>query len=516
MADKRREVQHFVVPSHDLRADAVAQALASVAPNRATVVIFPPPGDDYGTFWRREPVKPWEKAESARVLVAWSLPVDPHVRLEWRDLLVQEANVAEYRFALLPSDASTDWTEWLRLALGDWVAPRPAPEDVAVRRGTRVAGTTRATSGFEAGFATVPPFGPMNDLMRELDECRRTYRRVIGTDIDARRERVLTHVDTVLARKPEDAFSPTTTTTASKRPRSTVPATANVDAEVERVNTALARIAKESKVNEFILDRRTLPRVLLLGDSGVGKTLVAHYLSRRAPTSAGDKNHERFKRIPIPNYLQREDAFEHEVFGYCGGAYTSARPRGSRGFLLERMGGVVFFDEIGDANPALQAKLLAYLDDYLVSPVGWDWEPIACPTLVVAATNRPLSAWVAEDSDSTDARFRNDLFQRFNVVLEVPSLRQRIDELDYLLEVLLADPALNPGLVVTVIGEKALDVVRDAVATGLFDNGNFRLLESAFKRACLAAAADGRDYLVEADVRNALGSRATRSSETAA
>lgn len=80
------------------------------------------------------------------------------------------------------------------------------------------------------------------------------------------------------------------------------------------------------------------------------------------------------------------------------------------------MGGVVFLDEIGTANATIQAKLLAYLDDYTVRPRGWTSDPFDCPTLVVAATNRTL------DELKTPEIFRADLLARFTDIEEVPSV----------------------------------------------------------------------------------------------
>ena len=106
-----------------------------------------------------------------------------------------------------------------------------------------------------------------------------------------------------------------------------------------------------------------LPRLLLRGETGVGKTLIARYLQEEADL--------RPPRISIPEYLGKEDMFEYDLFGYVHGAYTGGREDGDHGLLLENVGGVVFLDEIGEANEIIQAKLLAYLDDYRIRPRGW-------------------------------------------------------------------------------------------------------------------------------------------------
>jgi DNA-binding NtrC family response regulator len=162
------------------------------------------------------------------------------------------------------------------------------------------------------------------------------------------------------------------------------------------------------------------------------------------------------------------------------------------------MGGVVFFDEIGDASLAIQAKLLAYMDDYQVTPRGWSGESLFCPMLVVAATNRPIDDWsVDSEKEDHERRFRNDLFRRFNFVIRIPSLNERKEqELAYILDVLMQMEAFNPERKIKEIGAGALQWLQNFD----FDKGNFRDLETMLRRACRRAVGDGRGYLVESDV----------------
>jgi hypothetical protein len=225
-----------------------------------------------------------------------------------------------------------------------------------------------------------------------------------------------------------------------------------------------------------------LPKLLLRGDSGVGKSLIAGYLHART----GWKG--RPLRIPIPEYLGKEDMFEYDLFGYCKGAYTDGKEDGSRGLLLSNAGRVVFLDEIGEANEYLQAKLLAFLDDYRVRPRGWEGEPFYCPVLVVAATNKDLEEMVQRK------KFRGDLLARFTDRHRIPGLNERIGDLPFILDCLLQRPAMNPGI--ETIGEKAYDAIRKLD----FKKENFRGLENLFRAACERALRDGRTYLVEADI----------------
>lgn len=227
-----------------------------------------------------------------------------------------------------------------------------------------------------------------------------------------------------------------------------------------------------------------LPKLLLSGDSGVGKSLIAAYLHSKTGWAG------RPLRIPIPEYLRKEDMFEYDLFGYCKGAYTGGKDEGSRGLLLGNTGRVVFLDEIGEANEYLQAKLLAFLDDYKVRPRGWEGEPFFCPVLIVAATNKDLDHMVKTK------RFRGDLLARFSDRHKIPSLQERIDDLPFILDCLLQRSSMNPGLRIQQIGQQAFEFLKSRG----FGEGNFRELENLFRAACERAIRDnGRTHLVKAD-----------------
>ena len=140
----------------------------------------------------------------------------------------------------------------------------------------------------------------------------------------------------------------------------------------------------------------------------MGKTLFAKYLAGAATD---------FKKVFIPEWLNKEDMLEYDLLDMRVEPTRTARVKETLAKLLNVVGGVIFFDEIGTASPAIQAKLLGYMDDYRVEPRGWTYGAFECPTLVVAATNLPLEK--LQDQD----RFRPDLLARFTDIENVPPLR---------------------------------------------------------------------------------------------
>jgi len=158
--------------------------------------------------------------------------------------------------------------------------------------------------------------------------------------------------------------------------------------------------------------------VLITGESGTGKDLVAkviHYSSGRAARPF----------LNITCSALPETLMESELFGHERGAFTDARTQ-KRGLLEQADDGTVFLDEIGEMTPALQAKLLRFLEEKAFRRVGGSAD-IHVDVRVIAATNRNLEETVR------DGKFRDDLYYRLNVLrLEVPPLRARVDDLSRL------------------------------------------------------------------------------------
>jgi PAS domain S-box-containing protein len=152
--------------------------------------------------------------------------------------------------------------------------------------------------------------------------------------------------------------------------------------------------------------------ILLLGESGVGKDLVAkyiHHFSRRS-----DRPFVKINCGAIP-----ENLLESELFGYEGGAFTGARKEGKKGLIEEAEGGTLFLDEIAELPYHLQVKLLTVIEERIIVSIGAS-KPKTVDTRIIAATNRDINQMVKKGS------FREDLFYRLNVIsLHIPPLRER-------------------------------------------------------------------------------------------
>jgi DNA-binding NtrC family response regulator len=207
--------------------------------------------------------------------------------------------------------------------------------------------------------------------------------------------------------------------------------------------------------------------VLLLGESGTGKSRLAryiHYTSRRAAAPI----------VEVHCAALPETLLEGELFGHEKGAFTGATQR-KPGHLAAADGGTLFLDEIGEITPATQVKLLRFLQERRFVPLGSTAER-AVDARVVAATHRDLAEAVR------DGRFREDFLYRLNVFsIVVPPLRDRPEDVVPLAERFLSGRGLPP--------EKLSAGARDRLL-GHGWPGNVRELENVLERA-LILAGDG-------------------------
>ncbi|HEU0034985.1 MAG TPA: sigma 54-interacting transcriptional regulator [Kofleriaceae bacterium] len=204
--------------------------------------------------------------------------------------------------------------------------------------------------------------------------------------------------------------------------------------------------------------------VLICGETGVGKEVVAAAIHHASPRRSGP-----FVRLNCASLP--ETLLESSLFGYEKGAFTGAERR-TRGFFEAAHGGTLFLDEIGEVSLATQAKLLRVLEDHQLTRLGGT-EPIAVDVRVVCATNRALDAEVRRGA------FRNDLYFRISAfTILVPPLRDRPGEILPLAEHFLGQ----------VSGGRGKPVLSPAAATALRGYawpGNVRELRNAIERAAV-------------------------------
>ncbi|MDO8177137.1 MAG: nitrogen regulation protein NR(I) [Undibacterium sp.] len=199
--------------------------------------------------------------------------------------------------------------------------------------------------------------------------------------------------------------------------------------------------------------------VLITGESGSGKELVARALHKHSPRSAQPFIALNTAAIP-------KDLLESELFGHERGAFTGAQAT-RRGRFEQAEGGTLFLDEIGDMPFDLQTRLLRVLSDGHFYRVGGH-QPMKANVRVIAATHQNLETRVK------DGLFREDLYHRLNVIrLRLPSLRERREDIPLLTKFFLAQSAKQLGVDVKRISEAALNFL-----SGLEFPGNVRQLEN--------------------------------------
>jgi transcriptional regulator with PAS, ATPase and Fis domain len=165
---------------------------------------------------------------------------------------------------------------------------------------------------------------------------------------------------------------------------------------------------------------RSHAKVLITGESGVGKEVVARLIHARSARSA--------RPFIVINCAGVPDTLlESEFFGHTRGSFTGAY-RDHSGLLQQAEGGTVFLDEVGEMSPRLQATLLRFLETSEIQRVGAAGGNVRVDVRIIAATNRVLTARIA------DGAFREDLYYRLNVVnLEIAPLRERPDDIEPLM-----------------------------------------------------------------------------------
>src|SRR6185503_10131957 len=246
-----------------------------------------------------------------------------------------------------------------------------------------------------------------------------------------------------------------------------------------------ARMLTQAELPGFICASRAMNRVieqihkirssdvtvLITGESGTGKELIA-----RAVHTGSSRRFNTF--LPFNCSAAPRELIESQLFGHRKGAFTGA-VESNRGIIRAAERGTLFLDEVGDLPIELQPKLLRFLQEGEIHPIG-ESQPQQVDVRVVAATNSDLERAV------TEGRFREDLFHRLNVIrIHVPPLRERREEVPVLAAHFLEHFSSRAGKHPLTVTQEAIDAL-----TGHDWPGNVRQLRNEIERV-VAYAMDG-------------------------
>jgi two-component system nitrogen regulation response regulator NtrX len=219
-------------------------------------------------------------------------------------------------------------------------------------------------------------------------------------------------------------------------------------------------------------------RVLITGDNGTGKELVAHWLHEKSDRSKGPFIEVNCAAIP-------SELIESELFGHVKGSFTGAN-KDRAGKFEAANGGTIFLDEIGDMSSKAQAKVLRALQENKIQRVGSD-KDIKVDVRILAATNKNLK------QEIEDKKFREDLYHRLAVILiNVPSLNDRRDDIPLLINYFAEKIAKEQGNAAKKFEDKASKLLQEYDWTG-----NIRELRNVVERLIIL----GGEQISEKDVK---------------
>ncbi len=235
----------------------------------------------------------------------------------------------------------------------------------------------------------------------------------------------------------------------------------------KRVNKGYEIIGNSSAIN-YVKDiiskvANTDARILITGDSGTGKELVAHQIHKQS-----NRNKEPFVEVncaAIPTEL-----IESELFGHIKGSFTSAIKDRAGKFEVAN-NGTIFLDEVADMSLNAQAKVLRALEEKKIQRVGSD-KNIKVNVRVIAATNKDLTKEISEGN------FREDLYHRLAVILiNVPGLNERKEDIPLLSNYFIKNLSIEQGIEIKTLSDKASSLLKDYNWTG-----NIRELRNVIER----------------------------------
>ncbi len=413
-------------------------------------------------------------------LSASHIPVDPRAReREWSDN--DETETASLLEALTEPGAGASAQTFLVLRYGDRIdlVDLPSEGEWIVGRGAQVqlviddrrASRRHAKLCFSAGALSIEDLGSHNGTIVNGRRLRKRSVRIGVGDV----VKVADCELVVAARSGRDDEAP-----PSGEPSNDAGGIVLADPEMARVYGSVRKVS------------RMPTTVLIMGETGAGKDVIARRLHEESPRRGGP-----FVRVncgAIPEAL-----LESELFGYERGAFTGADRR-KLGYFETASGGTLFLDEIGELSPAAQIKLLHVLENKSFARIGAT-TLIPMDARVVCATHRDLQALIA------DGRFRADLYFRVaSFVLRVPPLRHRVAEIPVLANVFVRELAKSVGGAPPRVTAEALSAL-----TAYPWPGNVRELRNAIEHAFVMA--EGSALRLEhfsSDIRTAPGGSGTR------
>lgn len=232
------------------------------------------------------------------------------------------------------------------------------------------------------------------------------------------------------------------------------------------INSLVGTSDKMKELKEKIISTaKTSSAVIITGETGTGKELVAHAIH-----NLSSRRKERFIKVNASSFP--ESLIESELFGYEGGSFTGANREGKKGKFELADKGTLFIDEINQMPLSVQPKLLRVLQEKEIDRIGGD-EPIPVDVRIIVASNENLEKLVEE------GKFRQDLYYRLNVIgLYIPPLRDRIEDLEGIAGSIIDELNAQLGKSVNGIDKDALEMLKQKRW-----QGNVRELRNSIERA---------------------------------